>query len=214
MSRRSLCSLKPGVWLNDEVIHSYLALLLTRDKQLSQLTPGRRLSHCFSSFFMTKLLNMRHESEDLRNTFDYANVRRWSSQIPGQDIFGLHHLIAPINVDSSHWTCVAVNFLTRTISYHNSMSDPGDECIQAMFRYLQCEHEQLYQRHLPQDWTLLPNNPNTQPQQTNNTDCGVFCCANVDLLLQGLPFQYSQTDVCAYRYHIARSILQGSVPLR
>jgi Ulp1 family protease len=48
-------SLRPGLWLNDECINSYMALLNTRD--LTRATAlGARRWYCYTTFFMTKLL--------------------------------------------------------------------------------------------------------------------------------------------------------------
>ena len=95
-SRRSLQTLMPGTWLNDEVIHYYLTLLALRDQtwcaaqqqqssSSSQTTTApttkRRRSHFFKSFFMTKLCN----DYDVHNpgVYSYANVKRWSKKVPG-----------------------------------------------------------------------------------------------------------------------------------
>lgn len=37
------------------------------------------------------------------------------------------------------------------------------------------------------------------PRQSNNFDCGVFCCATIDRLLSGKEARYTQTDMPALR---------------
>ena len=69
VQRRSLGTLLPGEWLNDEVIHFYL-LLLARSGQ-----------HFFKSFFMTKLLNVGNAQCD--GKYEYRNVKRWSKKVEG-----------------------------------------------------------------------------------------------------------------------------------
>lgn len=69
VQRRSLSTLLPGEWVNDEVIHCYMQMLSS---------PGQ---HFFKSFFMTKLLN----EGDLHKSgqYEYRNVKRWSKKVEG-----------------------------------------------------------------------------------------------------------------------------------
>jgi Ulp1 family protease len=55
--RKSLRTLTPGQWLNDEVIHYFLVMLAKRDEEMCKSNPQTKRSHFFKSFFMTKLLN-------------------------------------------------------------------------------------------------------------------------------------------------------------
>ena len=83
-SRQSLETLQPGAWLNDEVIHYFLCMLTVRDESLCR-TSGRRRSHFFKSFFMTKLCN----DYDAYNpgVYSYKNVKRWSKKVPGEWVY-------------------------------------------------------------------------------------------------------------------------------
>ena len=51
VQRASMRRLKPGVWLNDELVNLYMSLLAKRDMSQS------KRCHFFKSFFMTKLLD-------------------------------------------------------------------------------------------------------------------------------------------------------------
>ena len=80
--RRSLQTLAPGTWLDDDIIHSYLHLLSVRDAQLCSDDSTRKRSHFFKSFFTTLLLSIGHNSEP--GEYCYKNVRRWSEKVPGE----------------------------------------------------------------------------------------------------------------------------------
>ena len=87
VQRQSLHKLQPGIWLNDEVIHYYLQILAKRDSELAARSPGRKRSHFFKSFFITKLLD--------EAGYNYENVERWSQKVPGKDIFALDKIFFP-----------------------------------------------------------------------------------------------------------------------
>ena len=58
--RASMDRLKPGIWLDDEVVNCYIALLQNRDEELCKIDSNRKQSHFFKSFFVTTLLNEGH----------------------------------------------------------------------------------------------------------------------------------------------------------
>jgi Ulp1 family protease len=83
VQRYSLRTLRPYEWLNDEVIHYFLVTLQRRDVQLCQEQQGRKRTHFFKSFFMTKLLDEGNVNPALDGTYCYNNVKRWSKKVPG-----------------------------------------------------------------------------------------------------------------------------------
>ena len=75
--RSSLRRLQPNVWLNDEVINAYTALLKARERRLAAAAPtGAATGHIYSTFFYNKMLNPDHGEASLANRYDYASVRR------------------------------------------------------------------------------------------------------------------------------------------
>ena len=70
--RKSMRTLKPCSWLNDEVIHYFYLMLSRRDEEICKREQKRR-SHFFKSFFLTKLFD-----EGGSDQYKYANVKRWS----------------------------------------------------------------------------------------------------------------------------------------
>ena len=115
IQRESMRRLKPGKWLNDEVINYYFVLLRKRDAELMKdaVSSGstKRRSHFFQSFFMSKLL----DTHDTR-TYKYDNVKNWSQSVPGGDIFELNSIFTPINMDNIHWGCAEIAMQEKTNS--------------------------------------------------------------------------------------------------
>ena len=60
-------------------------------------------------------------------------------------------------------------------------------------------------------WTLHYGSP--VPQQNNGFDCGVYCCAFVELLLQNLPLAVTPTDITVYHHRITLALIHGSASM-
>ena len=201
VTRASLQTLRPKTWLNDEVIHYYITTLAKRDDALSNAIPGRKRCHFFKSFFMTSLL---HDGR-----YHYDNIRRWSNNVPGQDIFALDKLIVPINISQQHWTCAVIFMQEKRIQYYDSVLGDGLYYLRALRRYLKDEHRN--RKHLALDtssWTLVECQSDT-PKQENGYDCGVFTCMFADYVSVDKPFDFNQATVTMCRHRMALSILRG-----
>jgi sentrin-specific protease 1 len=166
--RRSMQTLQPGQWLNDEVIHYFYLMLANRDAERSKLDPSTKRSHFFKSFFMTKLLNEGNVTRD--GEYEYSNVKRWSKKVPGKDIFALDKIIFPINMGQMHWICSVIFMAKKKIQIFDSLGSSGQIYLEALFRYLQDEHVDKKKKPLPdQDqWELIPTTSDT-PRQRNGT---------------------------------------------
>ena len=204
VQRDSMQKLRPGVWLNDEVIHYFITLLSIRDAKLCSEQSGRRRCHFFKSFFLTKLL-------DDDNRYNYANVKRWSRKVPGKDIFALDKIIFPVNVSRMHWCCAVAYMQSKRIQFYDSMGGDGMFWLQGIFQYLQDEHMDKKKVQLPNKdmWKLIPCQADC-PQQENGFDCGVFACAFADFLSSEKELTFGQSHVTELRQRIALSIIKGN----
>ena len=214
VSLASLSTLRPGRWLNDEVINAHIRLLIRRDDQVTRLTPGRLHNFSFSTQFYSVYTQQRHSDPTLHGIPDYALVSRWGAQSPHCNIFRLHRLLIPVNPAENHWSSVIVNFTDHTIRYYDSLHSPGMNHVQNVYQYLQAEHRRLNDgASLPDMWRLIPGDTTTTPRQLNGFDCGVYTCIFFDLILQGIQLQVTPTDVAIYRTRVALSIINGSAGL-
>ena len=166
VQRSSIQTLKPGMWLNDEIIHYFYIMLAKRDEELCKHDPSRKRSHFFKSFFITKLLNEGNASCD--GKYEYRNVKRWSKKVPGKDIFNLDKILFPINMGNMHWICAAIFMKDKRIQIYDSMGSNGNRYLEALFSYVQDEHIDKKKTPLPDadSWQLVPTQRDT-PRQTN-----------------------------------------------
>ena len=104
VQRGSMQTLSPGTWLNNEVINYFLKnCLKSRGIKICAKEPGRRRSHFFNSFFVQTMFYEKNRNEKLRGKYNYKNVKGWSKNVPGKDIFNLKYIFFPINIMSMHW---------------------------------------------------------------------------------------------------------------
>jgi len=209
VQRASMQTLKPGMWLNDEVIHYFYIMLAKRDEELCTNDPERKRSHFFKSFFITKLLNEGNASCD--GKYEYRNVKRWSKKVPGKDIFNLDKILFPINMGNMHWICAAIFMKEKRIQIYDSMGSNGNRYLEALFNYVQDEHMDKKKAPLPDadSWQLIPTQGDT-PRQTNGHDCGVFTCMFADFLSKDTALVFNQEHINQCRERIALSIMKGA----
>jgi sentrin-specific protease 1 len=170
--RESMHRLQPGQWLNDEVIHYFYVMLANRDKDLCRKDPSRKPSHFFKSFFMTKLLNEGHSDARMDGRYEYRQVKRWSKNVPGKDLFGLDKVFFPINQGNSHWICAVAFMKEKRIQMYDSLGGPGRPYLEAIFQYLQDDHKDKKKCQMPDqdEWVLVTTQGDT-PNQRNGTCC-------------------------------------------
>ena len=170
--RESMHRLQPGQWLNDEVIHYFYVMLANRDKDLCRKDSSRKPSHFFKSFFMTKLLNEGHSDAKMDGRYEYRQVKRWSKNVPGKDLFGLDKVFFPINQGNSHWICAVAFMKEKRIQMYDSLGGPGRPYLEAIFQYLQDDHKDKKKCQMPDqdEWVLVTTQGDT-PNQRNGTCC-------------------------------------------
>ena len=87
-----------GIWLNDEIINSYMRMLMEREAYI--LSPT---SLYLSSFFFVKLMAEQEEEYNDTREYTYQNVKRWAKNI---DIFKMRYIFSTINIKNSHWKVI------------------------------------------------------------------------------------------------------------
>jgi sentrin-specific protease 1 len=164
--RKSIRRLRPGKWLNDEVINFFYLMLGKRDEVMCRIDPDRKRSHFFKSFFVTTLLNTGHSKKN--GQYEYRNVKRWSKKVPGNDIFKLDKIFFPINQHQQHWVCAVAFMQENRIQVYDSMGGGGKKYLKHIFQYIQDEHLDKRKSTLPDmdEWRLVECTDDT-PQQKN-----------------------------------------------
>ena len=71
MTYKDVATMAPREWLNDEMINSGIALLVSRE--MARSAGGQPRVHFFGSYFTVKLCRTE-------NGYDYQAVRRWTTE--------------------------------------------------------------------------------------------------------------------------------------
>ena len=85
----------------------------------------------------------------------------------------------------NHWGLIVVKPRERSVTYYESLKRDGTRFLNATLEWL--KHEAICKKGLSlseisaKDWDLIEAGPN-QPQQEDDTECGVFVCINADSL--------------------------------
>jgi hypothetical protein len=166
--RGSMHTLRPGQWLNDEVINYFLKICLAkRDKKLCAREPGRRRSYFFNSFFMQTIFDEKNNDPNLRRRYNFENVRRWSKKVPGKDIFNLKYIIYPINLDNMHWTSAVIFMEEKKIQYYDSLGGTRWSKLIGLLEYVKDEYRAKNGKDMDvSDWKLVSCSKGT-PRQRN-----------------------------------------------
>ena len=170
VQRENMRTLKPRVWLNDEVINFFLQICLAkRDKKLCVEQPGRKRAHFFCTLFLQALFDKKNKDERLWGRYCYKNVQRWGRKVPGKDIFNLKYVVCPININAVHWTCAVIFVEEKRIQYYDSMGCAGRTKLEGLLQYLKDEHLATKGAELDVgEWTLVACTADT-PRQNNRT---------------------------------------------
>ncbi|KAL4877078.1 hypothetical protein BJY04DRAFT_230903 [Aspergillus karnatakaensis] len=188
----------PMQWLNDEVINSYLALIVDHLRRTNN-NAGRHDKpryHAFNSFFFSNLRDKGYES-----------VRRWASRakIGGAALLDVDTVFVPVH-NSHHWTLILVKPRDRTIENFDSLGSVSRQHVATIQKWLAGE---LGSAYIAKDWTLLPS---TSPQQNNGSDCGVFLLTTAKAVALGLdPLCYNPTDIVTIRQKIVAELMNGGL---
>lgn len=93
LTREKLQTLRPKIWLNDEVINFYFKLLQERS--------NKKATRCWcpNSFFWNKLSG--GPDRDC-SAYSFKEVKRWTFKAK-VDLFELDHVVFPMNIGNCHW---------------------------------------------------------------------------------------------------------------
>lgn len=224
MSVRKMNCLKPGCWLNDEIINFYMNMLQARnnakvnahnevnaDAIKAGSTTELLTSHFFSSFFYSKLTE--------QGNYNYKLVKRWTKKF---NIFQKEKIVIPLNINDTHWTLLIVCMQRKEIHYYDSMSGSGRWYLSNVMKWIVDEGREKHSMVVDEnEWKLLDRYPkdvvesicassgNTEyyravyadkgnmgyvPQQENGYDCGMFSCIAADFFMDDIPLLRAYTQ--------------------
>lgn len=127
---KDLLRLRPGTWLNDEIINFYGQLIINRSEEAGTTkdsSPKKPLKvHYFSTFFWPKLYDTGYEK---------GRIAKWTKKV---DIFSKDVILMAINHGNSHWTSAAINFKAKRIEAYDSMGYKRDEVYKVCSMFCFC----------------------------------------------------------------------------
>ncbi|KAJ5347858.1 Peptidase C48 SUMO/Sentrin/Ubl1 [Penicillium brevicompactum] len=189
---------RPLAWLNDEIINSYLGLLVHYLRELNgNLGPkDKPRFHSFNTFFYSTLRDK-----------GYAGVARWArrAKIGGADLLNVDMVFIPVH-EVNHWTLMVVRPADRTIEYFDSLGSAGSAQVTRIKKWL---HGELGDQYKEEEWTVLAS---LSSQQDNMSDCGVFLLMNAKAIALGIePTAFGPSHTSLLRRKIVAELMNGGL---
>lgn len=215
ITEEDLIRLRPGVWLNDEIVNAYLELVAKRMDEVrgegkngfkENGRKGAKLPKLkmMNSFFYSRLVSYNRAQQC--SVYDYTRVRRWTRRF---DAFSYDMLIIPINQQNTHWTLGVVNFRDKCVMHLDSLGSGGSAKVREnLMRWVKDEAADKKKGEVfeESEWKMVAR-PDV-PQQGNSDDCGVFTCKFADFLARGWErFSFDQRHMNYFRSRIAHELL-------
>lgn len=191
ITRGDLHKLEGLNWLNDSIINFYFAMLVDRSEKNENLPKV----YSFSTFFYERLRNE-----------GFKGVQRWTKRV---DVFSKEILLVPVHL-GMHWCLAVIDLQRAVIEYYDSMGGDNDECLTALYHWIQ--DESLDKRKIPfnmDGWTTV--NRKDIPQQHNGSDCGMFACRFAEYITRRARINFTQKDMSYFRQRTMYEILEKTL---
>ncbi|PHU30681.1 putative ubiquitin-like-specific protease 1B [Capsicum chinense] len=181
----TLQCLRPGAWLNDEVINVYLELLKEREKRV----PEKFLKcHFFNTFFYKKLISGK-------GGYNYQPVKRWTSQRKlGYSLFECDKIFVPVH-KQVHWCLAVINKKDEKFQYLDSLGGRDHQVLKVLARYFIDEVKDKNGKDIDvRSWKL--EFVEDLPEQENGFDCGMFMLKYTDFYSRDIGLCFNQVKQC------------------
>lgn len=192
---KNLKTLKPGEWLDDEVINNALGMMSLQDNSV----------FVASTLFYAKLLQVDDKFE--MGDYNFDGVRRWYTNV---EFRTKHLLLFPIHIHGNHWVLVAVDRLQMTMGYYDSLGGTNEEAL----IHLTNIRRYMNDRGIDNRVYHFELSPNCVPRQANASDCGAFLLLFAHVMIRkGTQYCYGKQpdfdhfDIPLFRDHLALSIM-------
>ena len=147
LTRQSLKTLDPGVWLNDKVINYYLQtwLDISDTSMWIEIKAIKKRQGFFNSYFLQQLHDKENIDLTLRNKYNYRAVKNWGKRhSPWFNIFKLRRLFIPWNIANYHWVLIVVDFEEKKIQYYDATGSTDWFKLSGVYRCLKDEYRKIY----------------------------------------------------------------------
>jgi hypothetical protein len=147
LSIQSFQTLKPGIWIGDEVISMFMLLLDRRDAKMHKNEVLSRRSHFCQSYFLHLFR---------QNGLDF--VERYAKTMVKRNIiiFDCDKVYVPVHISNCHWGLVMASIQEKKIEYYDSLGYNGDIHMKDVMEYLFQHHtgETRGAELVPAEWKM------------------------------------------------------------
>jgi Ulp1 family protease len=199
MTREKFSCLRPGTWLNDEVINFYSNIL--EEYNIFQ-SNSKRMFHYLNSHFYAALT-----SNGFLNFMDADKFIRKT------DVLSKAKLFIPVNINNVHWVLVVVNILEKQIMFFDSKYTIGRGLLYCgnVMKWIQHLAQKKKVKFVETEWEFFEGAKGI-PQQNNSYDCGIFTLMYMEFLSRDFSLlDLHCTEMEYWRKKIAMTILSGSL---
>ena len=204
--RKILC-LRPGYWLNDEIINFYMVMLQRRHDRLVEQKQRNTKFLFENSFLMATLFPEESKQYSFGETLKRRAIKK--------DVLNQERIFIPINISNTHWTLLIIFLDEKKLCYYNSLKDGGSKWLNIALTWLKDVSKEIKGADDDfniEEWKLIESDPTNVPQQHNIFDCGVFTIYCADYISDDLPLTYNQDQMPMNRKRICQAILNCSLP--
>ena len=106
----------------------------------------------------------------------------------------------------NHWCLAVIDMRNKEINYYDSLGRTNYNCLFALEKYLSDESMDKSKKPLTMDFKI--KHMDNIPQQTNNSDCGVFVCKLAEYISGGADINFTQKNMPQFRKAMVYEILQ------
>ncbi|XP_033237418.1 sentrin-specific protease 1 [Drosophila pseudoobscura] len=193
ITKKDIRTLTDLSWVNGTVIDFYMNLLIERSQQKEGILPS---VYSMNTDFLKRVFE-----------FGFDAVKRWTSKI---DVFSKDIILVPVHCNLNHWCMAIIHLKNKTIFYYDSLGDPSDIALDVLQNYIIAES--LDKRKVQYDMSgFRIENVLNGPQQTNESDCGVFSCMTAEYITRGKPLTFNQEHMSYFRKKMILEIVHGQL---
>lgn len=184
---RDMQTLKPGNWLNDEVINAYCNLIAGNTSEVVLM----------NSFFLPIL----QQTPLISLTKIHKIIRRKGVE----SIFDRQKVVIPVNIRSAHWAIYCIDHNTETITNYDSLDWEDASISEVISRYISLEFEDLG-TFTRKEYGRVKANAGVQ---VGTDDCGVFALLNARNCCFEGKIEVEQALIPMYRRLITLELKKG-----
>jgi Ulp1 family protease len=176
-------------------------LLRDRDNMLGMMANERKGSYFFDTYLMQAL----ETNVNGRNDNQIKNLTR------RLDVFSYGSLFIPLNVGNCHWTLIVIRLEKKEIYYYDSLYSSGEKYTAIAMGWLANEMKVKTNTDIVMsEWHVIVEHDNPK-QYGDPNECGMFTIMCADFLSDGLPLNYSLSQMPFFRLKVTADILRGSL---